>query len=343
MSELIPNATDLLLFQNEGSDKPVQVRLFGKSLWLSQKQISELFEVSVKTANEHLKNIYEESELAAESTIRKFRIVQNEGARSIERLVDHFNLEAILAVGYRVRSNRGTQFRQWATRILDEYLVKGFAIDDKRLKEGKSFGQDYFDELLDRVRDIRASERLFYQKITDIYATSIDYDGASESSKKFFATVQNKLHWAIHGKTAAELIDARVDSKQPNMGLTTWKNAPTGNIRKPDVSLAKNYLKHEELVALNRIVTMYLDYAELQASMNKPMTMGDWQTKLDGFLQFNEQNILQHSGKITAEFAKEKSELEYEKFKSQELLKGNTRKSDFDRFLDETKLLKGKK
>ena len=334
---------DLLLFQNEDGKKPVQVRLFGNSLWLSQKQIAELFEVSVKTANEHLKNIYKESELATESTIRKFRIVQNEGSRSIERLVDHYNLEAILAVGYRVRSNRGTLFRQWATRTLDEYLVKGFVLDDQRLKEGKNFGQDYFDELLERVRDIRASERLFYQKITDIYATSIDYQGTSESSKKFFAMVQNKLHWAIHGKTASELIVSRVDAEQLNMGLTNWKNSPTGNIRKPDVSVAKNYLKKEEISALNHIVTMYLDYAELQASMNKPMTMADWQNKLDGFLTFNEQNVLQHAGKITAEFAKEKAELEFEKFKSQKSLECNNQKSDFDRFLEESNLLKGKK
>jgi hypothetical protein len=343
MSDLLPDTNDLLLFQNEGSNKPVQVRLFGKSLWLSQKQIAELFELKVPTVNAHFKNIFDEGELAAESTIRKFLIVQTEGSRSIERLVDHYNLEAILAVGYRVRSNRGIQFRQWATRILDEYLVKGFALDDKRLKEGKNFGQDYFEELLHRVRDIRASERLFYQKITDIYATSIDYDKSAETSRTFFATVQNKLHWAIHGKTAAELIDARADSKQLNMGLTTWKNAPSGAIRKPDVSIAKNYLKPDELNALNRIVTMYLDYAELQATMNKPMTMANWQTKLDGFLQFNEQNILQHSGKITAEFAKEKAELEYEKFKLQEIANGKNEKSDFDRFLDESKLLKGKK
>ncbi len=252
---------EIILFQsNEGHTK-IQVRFEEKSVWLSQKSMAELYQVSVPSVNEHLAHIFEEGELPPEATIRKFRIVQTEGKREVTRAVDHYSLEAILAVGYRVRSSRGTQFRQWATAQLQELLVKGFVMDDDRLKEGKSIGQDYFDELLLRIRDIRASERRFYQKITDIYATSIDYDGRAELTQEFYATVQNKLHWATHGKTAAEIIKTRADANKKNMGLTTWKNSPQGLIRKQDVSVAKNYLKEEELTALNRTVTMYLDYA----------------------------------------------------------------------------------
>jgi hypothetical protein len=247
---------EMILFQSTDGHTKVQVRFEDKNVWLSQKAMAELYQVSVPSVNEHLTHIYEEGELHPEATNRKFRIVQTEGKREVTRTVDHFNLEAILAVGYRVRSPRGTQFRQWATAQLQELLVKGFVMDDERLKEGKSIGQDYFDELILRIRDIRASERRFYQKITDIYATSIDYDGRAEITQEFYATVQNKLHWATHGKTAAEVIKFRADASKKNMGLTTWKNSPDGPIRKSDVTIAKNYLNEEELQALNRVVTI---------------------------------------------------------------------------------------
>ena len=250
----------VLIYQDGATH--LQVRLEGRSVWLSQRLIAELFQVSVKTANEHLVNIYSERELDPEATVRSFRIVQMEGSRQINRAIDHYSLDAILAVGYRVRSARGTAFRQWATARLSELLVKGFTMDDERLKEGRSVGADYFDELLERIRAIRASERRFYQKITDIYATSIDYDAAHPLSQTFFASVQNKLHFAIHGRTAAEVIKGRADAVKLNMGLTTWKNAPNGPIRKSDVAVAKNYLSQPEITELNRVVTTYLDFAE---------------------------------------------------------------------------------
>jgi hypothetical protein len=294
-----PSAPDgQILIYEDGSSR-LQVRLDGRTAWLSQRLMAELYQVSVKTVNEHLVNIYSENELNPEATIRKFRIVQREGTRDVTRSIDHYNLDAILAVGYRVRSARGTAFRQWATARLSELLVKGFVLDDERLKEGRTLGEHYFDELLERIRDIRASERMFYQKITDIYATSIDYDPAHPISQTFFATVQNKLHWAIHGRTAAEVIKERADASRPNMGLTTWKNAPGGRIRKADVTVAKNYLSHEEISELNRVVTMYLDYAEDQARRKKPMHMATWVERLDAFLEFNERNILTHAGTVS--------------------------------------------
>lgn len=299
--------------------------------------------VSVPTVNEHLANIYDERELTPEATIRKFRIVQIEGSRQVERLVDHYSLDAILAVGYRVRSPRGTQFRQWATAQLRELLVKGFVLDDDRLKEGRFLGHDYFDELLARIRDIRASERRFYQKITDIYATSIDYDPNVKITQDFYVTVQNKLHWAIPGHTAAEIIRDRADANKPNMGLTTWKNAPKGAIRKTDVSIAKNYLVEEELSALNRIVSMYLDYAELQAQNRKPMHMADWVQKLDGFLEFNEQNILTHAGNVSHKLAQDHAEREFEKYGAERRrIEATEPVSDFDKVVDKVKLLEEK-
>ena len=267
----IPPAGQILIYQ-DGATR-LQVRLEGRSAWLSQRLIAELFQVSIPTVNEHLAGIYADGELGREATIRNFRIVQTEGRREVSRAIDHYNLDAILAVGYRVRSARGTAFRQWATARLSELLVKGFTMDDERLKEGRSLGADYFDELLERIRAIRASERMFYQKITDIYATSIDYDPAHPLSQTFLATVQNKLHFAIHGCTAAEIIKGRADASQANMGLTTWKNAPHGPIRKADVTVAKNYLSQPEITELNRVVTMYLDFAE---------------DRLDASSQFNE-------------------------------------------------------
>ncbi|MBM7717441.1 hypothetical protein JOC94_004469 [Bacillus thermophilus] len=274
------NESNFLMYQTENGDTKIQVRLEGETVWMTQKAMAELFQKGVPTINEHIKNIYAEGELTEEATIRKNRIVQVEGSREVEREVAFYNLEMIIAVGYRVRSHRGTQFRQWATERLNEYMVKGFTMDDERLKEMRNIGADYFDELLERIRDIRASERRFYQKITDIYATSIDYDPSTPIAREFFATVQNKLHFAIHGHTASELIMKRADASKPNMGLTSWKG---DKVRKQDVVVAKNYLSQEELSDLNRIVTMYLDYAESQAKKKKPMYMKDWAERLDAF------------------------------------------------------------
>lgn len=336
-----PQQGEIILFKASDGNTKIQVRFEEKSVWLSQKSMAELYQVSVPSVNEHLAHIFEESELAPDATIRKFRIVQTEGKREVTRAVDHYSLEAILAVGYRVRSSRGTQFRQWATAQLQELLVKGFVMDDERLKDGKSIGQDYFDELLLRIRDIRASERRFYQKITDIYSTSIDYDGRAEITQAFYATVQNKLHWATHGKTAAEVIKTRASATKKNMGLTTWKNSPDGPIRKQDVSIAKNYLNEDELTALNRTVTMYLDYAQDQALSRKPMHMADWVKKLDGFLQFNEKNILTHAGKISHEMALDHAEVEFEKYETSRLqIESN---SDFDKLAKQITTKKRKK
>lgn len=311
----------------------VNVRIDGQTVWLTQKGMAQLYEVSVKTINEHLSNIYQEGELIDIQTIRKFRIVNSEGSNQVVRNLDHYNLEAILAVGYRVRSGRGTQFRKWATSRLSELLIKGFTMDDWRIKEGRSIGQDYFDELLERIRDIRASERLFYLKITDIYATSADYDPKSESANRFFATVQNRLHFAIHGMTAAELIAKRADATKQNMGLTTWRNAPNGPVRAGDVEVAKNYLTESELRELNRIVSMYLDYAEDQAHRHTQMTMAEWETKLSEFLRFNEREILQNAGKVSHELAQALAREEFEKFDRARIQELSSQESDFDRFV----------
>jgi len=338
-SEPLPPESGQLLIYQDGATR-LQVRLEGRTVWLPQRLIAELYQVSVKTVNEHLINIYDDGELERGATIRKFRIVQREGDRDVTRTIEHYNLDAILAVGYRVRSARGTAFRQWATARLTELLVKGFTLDDERLKEGRTLGADYFDELLERIRDIRASERLFYQKITDIYATSIDYDPMHPISQTFFATVQNKLHWAIHGQTAAEVIACRADATKPHMGLTTWKNAPHGPIRKADVTVAKNYLTEEEIRQLNRIVTMYLDYAEDQARRHKPMHMADWVKKLDAFLQFNERNILTHAGTVSHELAQEHAHREFEKYDTRRRqLEAEKPTSDFDRAVERVKRL----
>ncbi|OPY75368.1 MAG: hypothetical protein A4E65_03598 [Syntrophorhabdus sp. PtaU1.Bin153] len=326
-----------LLIYHDGALR-VQVRIDGKTVWLTQRLMAELYQVTTANINQHLKAIYKEGELSPEATIKQFLIVQTEGSRQVSRMVDHYNLDAILAVGYRVRSARGTAFRQWATARLSELLVKGFTIDDERLKQGRTLGDDYFEELLERIRDIRASERMFYQKITDIYATSIDYDPNAEITKTFFATVQNKLHWAIHGHTAAEIIFQRADASQPNMGLTTWKNAPYGPIRKADVIVAKNYLSEEEIRELNRIVSMYLDYAEDQARRRKPMYMADWVKKLDAFLAFNERDILMHAGKVSQALAEEHAHVEFEKYEAERRrVEASTPSSDFDRFVEQTK------
>lgn len=324
---------EIILFQTQDGRTKIQVRFEDNNVWLTQKMMAELYQISVKTVNEHLINIFESNELKENSVIRKRRIT---AADSKTYETNFYRLEAILAVGYRVRSQRGTQFRQWATTQLEELLRKGFVMNDERLKSGKNIGDDYFEELIARIRDIRTSERRFYQKITDIYATSIDYDSTSPITQEFYATVQNKLHWAIHGQTAAEVILMRADASKRNMGLTSWKNAPNGPIRKNDVSIAKNYLSEEDLTALNRIVTMYLDYAEDQAASRKPMHMNVWIIKLDGFLQFNEKNILINAGRISHQMALEHSEKELEKYENQLRLKEAIEPvSDFDKLIVE--------
>ncbi|MGE4318640.1 MAG: virulence RhuM family protein [Deferribacterales bacterium] len=331
----------MLLYPSEDGKFRFQVQLHDGSVWVTQRHIAELYEKDKNTINEHINNIFAEGELVPEATVRKFRVVQTEGRREVERLIDHYNLEMIIAVGYRVRSKRGTQFRQWATERLTEYVVKGFTMDDERLKEGKNLGQDYFDELLERIRDIRASERRFYQKITDIYAQcSVDYDPHAEVAQEFYATVQNKLHWAIHGHTAAELIAERADADKPNMGLQTWKNAPKGKVRKGDVATAKNYLTEDELKELNRIVVMYLDYAELQASRRQTTTMAEWSAKLDSFLQFNEMDVLKNAGRVSTEVAKTLAIAEFVKYtEKQKKLEAETPTSDFDKLVQQTKKL----
>jgi hypothetical protein len=322
MSSLIPADDDpedtgeLLFYQTDDGQNRIQLRLHDGTVWLTQKQLSELYQVSVKTVNEHLITLYDDGELSPEATIRKFRIVQTEGNRQVSRLVDHYRLEAILSVGFRVRSQRGVQFRRWATSQLQELLVKGFVMDDLRLKEGNRLGADYFDELLERIRDIRASEKRFYQKIRDLYRLSVDYDKDAGETQLFFQIVQNKLHFAISGRTAAEIIKDRADSTQPNMGLTSWKGA---KVRKTDVSVAKNYLSQAEIDELNRIVVMYLDYAEDQARKRQPLYMADWRRKLDAFLQFNEREILQNAGIVSMEVAKRLAEAEYDKFHARRL------------------------
>jgi hypothetical protein len=324
--ESFDNHSEIILYQTNDGQSHIDVRLQDETVWLSQRLMADLFQVKVPTINEHIKNIYSEGELVPEGTIRKYRIVQKEGSRIVERLIDYYNLDIIISVGYRVRSLRGTQFRIWATQRLREYLIKGFTLDDRRLKDDTT-PADYFDELLERIRDIRASERRFYQKITDIYATSIDYDANAPITRDFFATVQNKLHWAIHGHTAAELITERADANKPNMGLTTWKGEA---VRRGDVDIAKNYLTEREISDLNLIVTQYLDFAEFQARRHAPMYMAEWARRLDDFLKVNRLNILEDIGKISAIQAKELAEIEYRKFDERRRIEYDQRDSDFD-------------
>jgi hypothetical protein len=307
---------ELIFYSNPSGNIRVEVMYAGDTFWLSQKKMADLFGVESHTINYHLKEIFLSGELAEEPTTRKIRVVQKEGEREVARDVIFFNLDAIIAVGYRVNSFQATQFRIWATNTLKEFMVKGFVLDDERLKQGKAFGKDYFEELIERIREIRASERRFYLKIVDIYEQcSVDYQKDAEITKTFFKTVQNKLHWAITGHTAAELIFERADASKPNMGLTSWKNGPGKKVQKSDVTVAKNYLNEKEIKDLERIVTMYLDYAELQASRQIPMKMTDWINRLDAFLQFNEYDILTDSGKVSHEVAKQLAEKEYGKFR----------------------------
>lgn len=307
---------NIVLYKTDEGNVNVSVVFEDETFWLTQKAMGELFDVETPTINYHLSEIYKSEELNEAGTIRKIRIVQREGNRDVTREPLFYNLDAIIAVGYRVNSKRATQFRRWATETLKEYIIKGFVLNDDMLKNGKPFGKDYFDELLERIKEIRASERRFYQKITDIYAQcSYDYNAGSEITKRFFKEVQNKLLFAITGKTAPELIASRVSSKKDHMGLTTWKNAPTGKILKSDVTVSKNYLDQEELNGLNDIVNMYLDYAENQAKRNKLMSMSDWAAKLDAFLQFNEYELLHSLGKVSREVADTLAHQEFEKFR----------------------------
>ncbi len=319
MTEHLPQAPngEFLLFQSDDGSTRVACRFEGDMLWLSQAAMAELYDKDVRTINEHLGNIYQEGELVQSATIRKFRIVRQEGSRQVAREIDHYNLAAILAVGYRVRSPRGVQFRQWATRTLGEYLTKGFAMDDERLKNppiGDSMAPDYFDELLERIRDIRASERRMYLRVREIFALAADYEPSFKETTQFFKTIQNKLHYACSGHTAPELIFQRANATQPNMGLSTFKGA---EVRKSDITTAKNYLTESELNALNRIVVMWLDFAEDQAQRRQQVFLEDWQTKLDQFLQFNDREVLAGSGHISKKQADAKAMAEYERFAQQ--------------------------
>ena len=322
------STTEFLIFTAQAGENSIEARYEDETIWLSQKLMATLFEVDVRTINEHLKNIYAQGEQTEEATIRKFRIVQLEGKREVNRNVSFYNLDAIISVGYRVNSIRATQFRQWATKILKDFAIKGFVLDKKRLENGSYLNENYFEELLAEIREIRLSERKFYQKITDIYATSLDYNRDATTTRNFFAKVQNKLHFGIHGNTAAELIHKRADSDKDKMGLTSWKNSPEGKIIKTDVSIAKNYLNKTELESLGRIVNAFLDLAENRAERNIPMTMQDWAKRIDAFLEFDERKILKDEGKISAQIAKEKAETEFEKFR---IIQDRLFKSDFDK------------
>ena len=328
---------NIILYTTPDGYVNVQVQFEDDTFWLTQKRMAELFGVNVRTINEHLQNIYNSEELDKESTIRKIRIVQREGSREVSRELDFYHLDAIIAVGYRVNSYQATQFRIWATNTLREYITKGFVLNDEMLKNGRSFGKDYFDELLERIREIRASERRFYQKITDIYATAADYDKNAPVTKDFFATVQNKLHWAITGKTAAEIIYTSADATKLYMGLTNWKQAPDGKILKSDVTIAKNYLNEAHIRELNRIVSAYLDLAEIRAERGITTNMQDWANFLNLFLELSQYPILQDKGKVSALEAKLKAEQEYETFRK---IQDEYYLSDFDK---EIKRIKGNK
>ena len=313
------------------STESMEMRYEDENIWLTQKMMSALYDVDVRTINEHIQKIYEDGELTDEATIRNFRIVQTEGSRQVSRQVKHYNLQMIIAVGFKVNNDRAVQFRKWANTIVKDYTIQGWAMDSDRLKNGGSvLTKEYFDHLLEQIREIRMSERKFYQKITDIYATALDYDKSAKTTRLFFSEVQNKLHWAIHRHTAAELIVERANAEKPHMGLTSWEQYPNGKIQKYDVSIAKNYLSREELQALERIVTMYLDYAEYQAGRHIPMTMQDWSQRLNRFLEFNEHEILHDTGRVTHEIAKDFAESEFEKYR---IVQDRMFESDFDHFL----------
>ena len=311
-----PPSGQFLLYQTEDGRQRVEVRLADGTVWLSQAAMAELFQTTPQNITQHIRTIYAEQEQDPDRTRKEYLQVRSEGSRTVRRQITHYNLDVILAVGYRVRSPRGTQFRQWATERLREYVIKGFTMDDERLKEGRSLGIDYFDELLERIRDIRASEKRFYQKIRDLFCLAIDYDKDAPEAREFFKIVQNKLHFAVSRKTAAELIAERADPNKPNMGLTTWKGA---KVRRDDVTVAKNYLDQQEIEELNRIVVMYLDYAEDQARRGRPLYMHDWRAKLDAFLQFNERDILTDAGHVSMEVARTLALDAYDAFSTRRL------------------------
>jgi hypothetical protein len=326
--KLIRNSTaEFLIFTGQSGGQSIEARYEDETIWLTQKLMATLFDVSVPTINEHLKNILSSGELVQDSVIRKFRITAADGK---QYNTNFYNLDVIISVGYRVNSVRATQFRQWATQVLREFAIKGYVLDKKRMENGSFLGEDYFERLLEEIREIRLSERRFYQKITDIYATSMDYNKDAPTTRVFFAKVQNKLHFAIHGHTAAELIMQRADSVKDHMGLTSWENSPDGKIVKTDVSIAKNYLTKEEIESFGRIVNAYLDLAEDRARRKIPMTMEDWAKRLDLFLEFDEREILQDKGKVTAEIAKAHAESEFEKYR---IVQDRLFESDFDKVL----------
>ncbi len=328
------SAAEYLTFVAATGDQPdaIEMRYENENVWLTQKMMATLYDVDVRTINEHIQNLLGDSEIIdTEATIRNFRIVQTEGSRQVEREVKHYNLQTIIAVGFKVNNPRAVQFRKWAGQIVKDYTIQGWAMDVDRLKKGHLFTNEYFDRQLEIIREIRLSERKFYQKVTDLYATAFDYDSNAKTTKVFFALVQNKMHWAVHRHTAAELIVERADAGKEHMGLTTWESAPYGKIVKSDVSIAKNYLNQEEMDHLERIVAMYLDYAEFQATRKIPMSMEDWAKRLDGFLEFNGQEILTGPGQISHERAKLHAETEFEKYR---IVQDRLFQSDFDRFLE---------
>ncbi|WP_417528385.1 virulence RhuM family protein [Marinomonas shanghaiensis] len=327
-TKLIRNRTaEFLIFTGQSGEQSIEARYEEDTIWLSQKLIAELFDVDVRTVSEHFKNIFQSAELNEEAVIRKFRITASDGKNYNTQ---HYNLDAIISVGYRVNSVRATQFRQWATQVLREFSIKGYVIDKERMENGSFLGEDYFERLLEEIREIRLSERRFYQKITDIYATSVDYNKNAPTTQSFYATVQNKLHFAIHGQTAAELIKARADSSKPNMGLTHWAKGPEGKVLKTDVGVAKNYLSQDELQSLGLIVNAYLDLAESRARRNIPMTMEDWSKRLDMFLEFDDRDILTNAGSISAKIAKDFAESEFEKYR---VVQDRLFESDFDKMI----------
>ena len=334
-NNMIIQEEKIIFYSNDEETVTVDVYFVDETFWLSQKSMAKLFNVDVRTINDHLKNIYETEELHMESTIREFRIVQKEGNRSVNRNVKFYNLDATISVGYRVNSKQATQFRKWATNTLNQYITKGFVLNDKMLKNGKPFGKDYFDELLEKIREIRASERRAYQKMADVFEQcSSDYSSNSKETKLFYKTVQNKLHFATTGETAAEIIYNRADSDMPYMGLTTWKNAPKGKVLKSDTTIAKNYLNEKEIDKLNRLVTLFIDFAELRALNQQIMTMEDWLIHVNKFLAFSDQEILENSGIISHDMAVAKAHEEYEKFRiKQDKLYISDFDKEFQRYL----------
>ena len=332
---IIRNSTaEFLTFELQAKEDSIEVRYEKETLWMTQKMMAALFDVNVPAISKHLQNIFNEGELDQDSTVSKMETVQNEGGRTVTRSIDYYNLDAVISVGYRINSIRATQFRRWATQVLKQFAVTGYVLDRKRMENGTFLGEDYFERLLEEIREIRLSERRFYQKITDIYATSIDYDKNSPITKQFFATVQNKMHYAVTGLTAAELIKERVSADKPNMGLTTWDNSPSGKILKSDVSIAKNVLTKEEITSLGRIVSAFLDIAEDFANRKIPLTMEDWATRVDQYLQLTGRDVLQTAGSISAKDAKLFAESEFEKYR---ITQDRLYESDFDRLVESIK------